>query len=213
VKDGFYLLVFSRPEKSIMKYLFTAILFCLQLAVHAQESPGLTATYDTRKNVVKLKWQQTNEHITRYVLQRSSDNYRFIDIYTCQPISDNMASYTDNRAEPGKSYYRLKTFNTDGYSSFGPSIMVIIGKPGNNWLMYPVPVRDVLNLQYNGTAPINGVIMVTIQNVGSGLFFHKLRFASTNRLLQIPVSNLGRGTYDVRLYIGDQIVWNQRFVK
>ena len=79
--------------------------------------------------------------------------------------------------------------------------------------MYPVPVKDILNLQYNGSNLISGVISVSIQNMTTRQIFHKLRLASTNRFIQIPVSNLGRGLYIVSISIGNEIVWNQQFNK
>jgi hypothetical protein len=92
-------------------------------------------------------------------------------------------------------------------------VMVIIGETGNSWLMYPVPVGPVLTLQYNGTVAVTGVISIVIQSLASGTIFTRLRVASNTRLIQIPVANLGRGTYDIRIYINNQVVWNQRFIK
>lgn len=87
-----------------------------------------------------------------------------------------------------------------------------IRQPGNSWLMYPVPVGDVLNLRYQGVEPIRGVINVLIRHI-NGRIFHKLRFASTTRQIQIPVNNLGAGIYEIKIMVNDEIIWNQRFVK
>jgi hypothetical protein len=87
-----------------------------------------------------------------------------------------------------------------------------IRQPGNSWLMYPVPAGDVLNLRYQGVEPIRGVINVLIRHI-NGRIFHKLRFASTTRQIQIPVNNLGAGIYEIKIMVNDEIIWNQRFVK
>jgi hypothetical protein len=197
-----------------MKTFFLLFFMASCSFARAGFQPGLIAVYDNQRNSVKLKWQH-QPGTSRYVLQRSTDNSGWADIYTrlmSQPGSNDYLQYLDNKVTPGKNYYRLKTYSENGVET-GRSLLVIIGAPGNSWLMYPVPVRDLLNLQYNGNVLITGVITVTIQSVSSGLMFHKLRFASTNRLLQIPVSNLGRGIYDVRIYVSDKVVWNQRFAK
>ena len=83
----------------------------------------------------------------------------------------------------------------------------------NAWLIYPVPVGPVINLQYNGNHTIEGVITVFIQSVTSGTIFTRLRLASTTRKITIPITNIGKGTYDVRIYISNKIVWNQRVIK
>jgi len=78
--------------------------------------------------------------------------------------------------------------------------------------MYPQPVSNVLNLQYNGNAIIPGVITVFIQRI-NGQMYHQLRYASSTRFISIPVSNLGSGMYIVRIIINKQEVWNKKFVK
>jgi hypothetical protein len=178
-------------------------------------SPGLTAVYEHEKQLVKLKWNHQDNRVVKYILQRSADNNKWINIYDIkldEPEYYKFISYYDNQVLAGRNYYRLKAILANGSSEFTPAIMVIIGKPGNNWLMYPVPVRDLLNLQYNGNRLITGVISVVIQRM-NGQVYHQLRFASSTRLIQIPVNNLGSGTYDVRIIINNQVMWNQRFVK
>ncbi len=91
--------------------------------------------------------------------------------------------------------------------------MVIQGNSENKWTMFPVPIGSILNLQYMGSGALQGVITVLIQSVSSGTIFTKLRLASTTRTVQIPVSNIGKGIYDIRIFIGNDVVWNQRFSK
>ncbi|RYY47185.1 MAG: hypothetical protein EOO06_12930, partial [Chitinophagaceae bacterium] len=146
-------------------------------------SPGLTAVYENKQQLVKLKWQHNDKQVGRYSLQRSSDNNRWAEIYDIKmenPAHYKFISYYDNSVAAGRNYYRLKATLSNGSVEYTPPIMVIIGRPGNNWLMYPVPVRDVLNLQYNGNALITGVIGVTIQRM-NGQVYHQLRFASSTR--------------------------------
>ena len=78
--------------------------------------------------------------------------------------------------------------------------------------MYPVPVKDVLTLEYRGIESIKGVINVFIQQP-SGRIVYRLRSSSLNKKITIPVDNLGRGIYDIRIIVQGEIVWNQRFVK
>jgi hypothetical protein len=199
-----------------MKNLGAFLLLLIMTKGHAQMiSPGLTAVYEHKRQLVKLKWNHNDKRVLSYILQKSSNNISWEELHRIpilEPQQYKFINYTDEKPGDGKNYFRLKTYLQDGTLLYTPSIMVIIGKPGNSWLMYPVPVRDVLNLQYNGNALIPGVIAVFIQNA-AGRVFHRLRFASSNRLIQVPVSNLGKGIYDIRIVIGHNVVWNQRFVK
>lgn len=199
-----------------MKSLLAIILFGMSMPGNQPIiSPGLTVVYEHKQQLVKLKWNHNDKQVVRYVLQRSADESRWAEVYSIKmddPSQYKFISYYDNQVAAGKNYYRLKAILSNGSQEFTPSIMVIISKPGNSWLMYPVPVTDVLNLQYNGNALITGVISVVIRRM-NGQVYHQLRFASSTRLIQVPVSNLGSGTYDVRIIVNNQVVWNQRFVK
>lgn len=199
-----------------MKLLLPLLLLTWPYAAGAQiANPGLTAVYENKQQLVKLKWQHNDNRVLTYILQRSSNNGQWTDIFTIklsEPEYFKFFTYFDTQVKTGKSYYRLKAVLKGGSAEFTASIMVVIGQPGDGWLMYPVPVKDVLNLQYNGTALIPGVIAVHIQRV-NGQMYQQLRFASSTRLISIPVTNLGSGIYDIRIIINKQVVWNQRFVK
>ena len=199
-----------------MKSLLAILFFGTPLLITAQIiSPGLTAVYEHQQQLVKLKWNHNDRQVTRYVLQRSADNNQWINVYDIKldnPSQYKFISFYDTQVSTGRNYYRLKAILAGSSAEFTESIMVIIGRPGNSWLMYPVPVREVLNLQYNGNALITGVISVVIQRM-NGQVYQQLRFASSTRLIQVPVSNLGAGTYDVRIFVNNKVVWNQRFVK
>ena len=197
--------------------LLLALLFTSMAAMGQAPgiSAGLTAVYEHRRQVVKLKWYHNDHRIITYYLQRSSDNNTWVSLQqvkTINPRQFRFLSYTDSKVAAGKNYYRLKTEGAGTSTTYSSPLMVIIGQPGKSWLIYPVPVKDVLNLHYNGNELIRGVIFVFIQHI-NGRIFHKLRYASSTRQMQIPVNNLGSGTYDIRIVINDEVVWNQRFVK
>ncbi|MFT3981932.1 MAG: hypothetical protein QM687_15810 [Ferruginibacter sp.] len=199
-----------------MKPYLALVLLMLPACCLAQIiNPALTAVYENKQQLVKLKWQHNDNQVRKYILQRSTDTRQWQDVYTVQvsePEYYQFFSYFDTQVSAGKSYYRLKMLLHNSSYEFTQPLMVIIGQPGNGWLMYPVPVKDVLNLQYNGNALIPGVISVVIQRM-NGQVYQQLRFASSTRLISIPVSNLGSGIYDIRIIIQGKVVWNQRFVK
>ncbi len=199
-----------------MKYIpALLILLFLVSGFIGPVSPNLTAEYDSRKRIVMMKWQNSADGVSTYVIQRSEDNKIWKDIYTLESTRFNkkkLEKFSDIHPDPAKNYYRLKIKMLSGLIEYTPSIMVIIGNPVNSWVMYPVPVRDVINLQYNGSEAISGVINIFIQNMYGNIIIRR-RFSSLGRNIRIPVDNLGRGTYDIRIVINEDVVWNQRFIK
>ena len=200
-----------------MKYLFISITCSIfYFNGIAQKNTSLTALFEKTSKTTKLRWQHIDKSITAYVLQSSKDNSLFTDVFLKQTTAISVGDFikfSDNKSADGKKYYRLKIFRNSALYETTASIMMIKGNTANAWIIYPVPVGTVLNLQYNGNDAINGVITVIIQSVTSGTIFTKLRLASTTRNIIIPVSNIGRGTYDIRIYVGNDVVWNQRFAK
>jgi hypothetical protein len=193
----------------------TAILFVVTYSVFPQNKTTLTALFDRNTKTVKLRWQNTRDAFS-YSLQSSNDNYIFTDIFIIKAVNipqGDFIKYNDNNPVEGKNYYRLKVYKNNTKVETLPSVMLVSGNTENAWLIYPVPVGPVINLQYNGNDAIEGVITVFIQSVTSGTIFTRLRLASTTRKITIPITNIGKGTYDVRIYVSNKIVWNQRIIK
>ena len=198
--------------KPLILTCFLAVCFCLYAA---KTAPGIIVVYDTKKNAVSIKWQQKQPGVKTFFIQRSSNNIDWIDI-GLQEIAEfnttKVFQYYDYKAAAGQNYYRLKCIGEKNQVEYSGSIMVITGAAESNWIMYPVPVKDLLTLQYKGIKKITGVVNVFIQNV-TGRIITRVRSASLNTVIKIPVDNLGSGIYDVRIVIEDEVVWNQRFVK
>ena len=198
--------------KSILALTLSLVHFaCFSAGI----STNLTAVFDQQKRSVKLKWQNNDTRITAFVLQKSADNNKWNDIYTVETdvfSLDKIEKFTDDNPAPDKNYYRLEIILENNNKEISPLITVLMGEPAGSWVMFPVPVTSVLNLQYTGSEQIKGVITVFIQNA-QGKVLMQTRSSSLNRVIQIPVSNLGKGIYDVRIMIENKIVWNQRFIK
>jgi Secretion system C-terminal sorting domain len=198
--------------KTLLAFCFVAIP-CCQLA--AKTVPGITVVYETKKKAVNIKWQQTAPGIKSFVIQRSADNANWADIARQESVNFNankMYQFYDYKSTTGQNYYRLKCITEKGQTEYSASIMVVTGGTGYNWVMYPVPVGDVLTLQYKGGTKITGVINIVIQNM-YGKILTRVRSASLNTVIKIPVDNLGKGIYDIRIMVEGEIIWNQRFVK
>jgi hypothetical protein len=200
----------------MIKILFFSFFAALHCGLFAGRSaPGIIVVYDAQKKAVDIKWQQKQSGIKTFIIQRSANNKDWADIARQEIVRFDISrlyQYSDYKTAAGQNYYRLKCITSTGQIEYSNVIMVIAGASSNNWVMYPVPVGDVLTLQYKGTGKIEGVVNVYIQNM-AGRVLTRLRSASLNTIIKIPVSNLGKGIYDIRIIVEDVTVWNQRFLK
>jgi hypothetical protein len=198
----------------MFKILNLVGLVCLQFNSFSIQ-PEFTAAYNSRKKAVIVRWQHQQAGIQTYVVQRSTDNKIWTDI-ALQQVDGNTKTrpfyFEDKKPAVGENHYRLKCIYPDGRSAYSLNVMVIIGSLLNSWVIYPVPVVDLLTLEYRGTESVKGVINIFIQQ-SSGRILTRLRYSSLNTLIKIPVNNLGKGMYDIRIIVQDEIVWNQRFIK
>ncbi len=200
-----------------MKNLF--FLFFFTGLTHLSQSQDtlvqLSAHYDKQIKAVQLKWLQNGPAGTVYTLQKSSDQKNWTGIFSFSVAGGDpyrIQSFYDYHPHPSKNHYRMQLKYPSGSILHAASILVIIGNNNSSWDLYPVPVTDVLNLQYTGSEPIRGAITVYIRNA-AGKILNRTRVASVYRIVQLPVSNLGRGIYDVVIVVQDKIIWNQRFIK
>lgn len=190
------------------------IIACVCL-LSAAAVPGITAVYDSHKKAVVIQWQQQFSGVKTFVVQRSSNNIDWTDIAYQGSVNFNTGKtyqYLDDKAGAAQNYYRLKSIPEKGQAEYSASVMVVTTTAEANWIMYPVPVKNVLTLQYKGIKKLEGVVNVFIYNI-TGRIITRVRSASLNTTLRIPVDNLGSGIYDIRIIIENEVVWNQRFVK
>ena len=177
--------------------------------------PEFSALYNNRKKTVVIKWQHTSADIKTYVLQQSSGNKAWTDIASQEinPAGGKSNFYfEDKNFAAGENYYRLKCIYTDGKTVYSLTIPVMIASATSSWVIYPVPVTDLITLEYRGSEPIRGVLHVIIQQP-SGRVFTKKRYASLSRQIKIPVDYLPKGIYDIRILVQDEVIWDQRIVK
>lgn len=173
---------------------------------------NLCAHFDAMSKSVKLSWQNNDPDIDAYVLERSTDRIHWINLFEKKNIGLGIEKCVDpSPVMTNINYYRLR-IQKMGSTIYSDSILVMIGESINSWKMFPVPVTDVINLQYTGSEALPGTVTVFIRS-SYGRVFNQTRSASLNRIIQIPVNNLGRGVYDAILSIGNQVIWTQRFIK
>lgn len=199
----------------MFKILSLFFLLSIQLVVFGFTVPAFTAVFDSKKKTVQIKWEHSSSQVKAYSIQRSGDNKTWQDIAVQGSIENAVPRifyFEDKTPAQGDNYYRLKSTSAANGLEYSNSILVIIGSVNKGWIMYPVPAKDFLTLEYKGTEPIKGVINVFIQQ-SSGRIIHRLRSSSLNKAIIIPVHNLGKGIYEIRVIVQGELVWNQRFVK
>lgn len=190
------------------------ILFQLFPCLSTAQNPNLIAEYHPGEKLVELRWQNSGFNVTGFTLQRCFDLISWQDIYTVSKDHFNkrkQEKYSDKLTGTLKIHYRLKITNADSTWHSTP-ITLIIGNKLGSWNIFPVPVKDLLNLQYTGSEALTGVIAVFIQN-SMGYILIRKRYSSLNRTIRIPVDNLGSGVYDIRVAVNDEMVWGSRFIK
>lgn len=198
-------------HKIFYVFLFTG----LQLSSFGSNLlPDFTAVYNSRKKVVVMKWQHSLAGVKTYIAQRSADNKTWTDIAVQEINGLNTGrsfNIEDKKPSAGENYYRLKCIYKDGKADHSLHVMVIIGST-NSWIMYPVPVTDLLTLEYRGSELIKGVINIIIQDP-SGKALTKLRYSSQSKQIKIPTNHLPKGIFDIRIIVQQEIIWSQRLVK
>lgn len=200
----------------MIKILSILFLLSLQMNSFCASLPSqFSAVYNSRKKAVVIKWQHEPAAVKTYVVQFSPDTKVWADI-ALQDVklpADSRSFYFEHKnISLGKNHYRLKQIYQEGKTEYSQDVLVIIGTLDKSWVMYPVPVIDLLTLEYRGTEIIGGVINVIIQQP-TGKVFTKLRYASLSRQIKIPVNNIPKGIYDIRIVVQDEVIWDQRFVK
>src|SRR4029079_3471648 len=106
--------------------------------------------------------------------------------YTEEDVFD----YDDRVNRNEKYFYRLKIIDANNKTIAVYNTATITTEAyKSSWVIYPNPVNDVLNLVCQGSNIIKGVIKVTVQDM-TGKILIRFRAASTNRRLEIPVTQL-----------------------
>lgn len=199
----------------MFKLLSILALLCAPSLIFADTLPGFSASLNPEKRIVQVRWDQGSQDIRTYTVQRSNDNRNWQDIGVhgvSQGQGPRSYYFEDKNPGEGENHYRVKASYSNNAVEYSNSVMIITTPAGKGWVMFPVPAKDFLTLEYRGTEPIRGVINVFIHQ-SNGRIISRLRSSSLNRSVTIPVHNLGAGIYDVRIVVGRELVWNQRFVK
>lgn len=130
----------------------------------------LAFTGEARGKQAELAWSTAREENHAYFgLERSNDAISFTEVTQITSAGNSETtrrySYTDNDVAANNQYfYRLRSVDQDGTSSFSNIIQIRFAGVGNNELnVYPNPVSNQLELKWLGEAPASGQVLLLDQ--------------------------------------------------
>lgn len=155
-----------------------------------------------------LKWTAANEiNNDHFEVERSSDGIHFNELSSVQNnsaiASAQNYSYTDVKLPLGTSYYRIKQVDKDGKYSYSKTAQVIATKDGVNWSALPNPATDHTTVLFNVSA--SNVHVYLTDNSGKTIYKTTIAATSEGYQLSIPLNNLAKGVYLLRVVAGSDV--------
>lgn len=158
---------------------------------------------------VQLRWEVTDNSLTKFIAERSSDGIHFTAVATIDATNNSSYSCTDASVMPVTSFYRLQMIKQDGSYAYS----VIVKVPGTNapvqLSVYPNPVKDMLSLSVSG---IRGEAVIRILNAAGTIVQERKINLHGNAALNFDASKLPAGNYFLSLY-SPQGWLQEKFIK
>ncbi len=159
--------------------------------------PSKLASFNAVVNncVTSVRWTSTNElNFRNYEVEYSKDGINYSSVSTVNGLGNNSSYSANHNPAQGKAYYRLKMVDMDGRAEYSGIIALNVSCGKGSVLVYPVPTRDVLNVNITG-ADSKGTQATLYNQAGQNVLSRNLSNGSN----QLDVSRLARGIYQLRL--------------
>lgn len=176
----------------------------------------IAAAYDESVNVITISWKNEQQGTQQFILQKTDDGQYWTDLdtlYNDEALMGQEIRWEYRKPLPGGSYYRIKAIMDENNITCSKPVFVTVNPPLFEWRIAPDSKKDKLTLQYQGRGKIKGVINVVMQQSVAGKVLFRSRLASNTKTIDIPVGNLGKGSYDIQLYVEGALIWSQHFKK
>jgi hypothetical protein len=126
-----------------------------------------TSIKATKKNKdILVEWTIENEtNMKQYEVERSSDGIHFAKTATVVAVNQKKVDYSwlDENASTGYNYYRIKSIDINGQTSFTPIVKVLATKTVPGITIYPNPIiNGMINLYFTNES--KGIYHVSIIN-------------------------------------------------
>jgi hypothetical protein len=169
-----------------------------------------------------LSWTTMFENNNKgFKIERSRDGINFSEVgfVLSKSINGNSAvslqyNYTDSKPFIEGTYYRLKQYDLDGNFTYSQIIYIRFDKTATISVkgIYPIPAKNKLNI--NVVSEITGTIVMVITDMSGKLIKQQpLTVHNGSNLLNIDISSLSPGSYNIRLLSGNNILFSQNWIK
>ena len=154
-----------------------------------------------KNNAVKLSWDVNEIDNHFYTIERSidGDNFSKIGEVAASTASGNNHSYSfvDVRPFATKNYYRIKQVDKDGRYSYSNVIIINIDEATSNWVVYPNPTTEKVNLFCN--ANYNNMQVQIFDAVGKLVYSEMKAKAMKGEIVTVSLQHLAKGIYSIKL--------------
>lgn len=163
-------------------------------------------------NNISVEWATSMEiNNDFFTVEKSIDGENWFEIGTVksQGNSKTVTNYNfiDDKTVQGIQYYRLKQTDFDLSSSYSQKVMVNLNKLPANIQVFPVPAKNILNINLN-VENANDVQFTVFNAMGQKV----LESAGSNHLTVLDITSLNPGIYVIEISIDGELT-TTRFVK
>lgn len=153
-------------------------------------------------NTVLLKWSTANElNNNHFEVERSSDATNFAVITNIKagenPNQVQNYTYTDKAALQGDNYYRVKQVDNDGRFTYSDIRKVTLDGASTFFSIRPNPVVDKATLV--AITRLNNVQISMVSATGKTVYNISKTLINAGDIISIPVNNLARGVYIIKI--------------
>jgi hypothetical protein len=205
-KGTFNLLYFGFPIETITSSTVRNNLMCNAVAYLTPSvlpATGLTLTGKNNGTYNSIEWFTKAElNIKEMIVQRSVTGILFDDISQSFASKGSLnvgANYTFKDASilPA-GYYRIKVVDVDGKVSFSNIVFIKTQKSNKLFTVLTNPVLDNLRIVVSSNEQIQ---LVLINSIGQQVYSKQIS-ASAGMVLSIPVQQLAKGMYSLKVISG-----------
>ncbi|WP_299456877.1 T9SS type A sorting domain-containing protein [uncultured Microscilla sp.] len=159
----------------------------------------------TSQNTVDIRWVTISEKNTsHFIIEKTTDFHTFSQISRTEAVGNSIIlqhySAQDNYPHSGINYYRLKSVDIDGATSYSKWQAVNYQNTTPSIDLYPNPAKDDIRLVVK-TGQVSPITVYVINQLGQGQL---KQIGQTNQTMQILVNKLPAGMYTVMVVYQQQ---------
>ncbi len=191
----------SNNKYQLAKFTDAALPLTLLSFTAVQQASGVTTN-----------WQTANEiNVSHFTLQRSSDGSLFTSIVNVSSTGGGNYAFTDQlstiNTQPPIIFYRLQMVDKDGSYTYSKTVAVNLTVVNAGVAVYPNPASNIVavsgaNIKVVQLLDMNGKLLKTVKN--------EIMLSAS---IQLPISNLNKGTYQLAVTKIDGSINVVKFVK